>query len=109
MKRRGDHFNRCLRLPRSTFFVTEKLIIQVIAQVHRPRSREIQILNRKQLFSDRLRLQMQHMMSWQQMSKAQKKEIIVDASLKREAEQRKLEEYARQISLTNESDNIKIE
>lgn len=52
---------------------------------------------------------MQHMMSWQQMSKAQKKEIIVYASLKREAEQRKLEEYARQISLTNESDNIKIE
>lgn len=55
MKRGGDHFNSCLRLTRSKFLVTEKLITQMTAQMYRPDPREIKILNRDQLFYHRLR------------------------------------------------------
>ncbi|XP_049315221.1 uncharacterized protein LOC125778998 [Bactrocera dorsalis] len=107
MKRHGDQFNRCLRLTRSKFFVTEKLITQVTAQMYRPSAREIQILHREQFFCERLRQQMQHMMSWQQMSESLKKEIVEAASVKREEEERKRNEHVRRMNLKDNNVNAK--
>uniref|UniRef100_A0A0K8WHE8 Uncharacterized protein n=1 Tax=Bactrocera latifrons TaxID=174628 RepID=A0A0K8WHE8_BACLA len=109
MKRHGDQFNRCLRLTRSKFFVTEKLITQVTAQMYRPSAREIQILNREQFFCEHLRQQMQHMMSWQQMSESQRKEIVEAASVKREAVQRNIEEHLKRTNLKDKIGNVKME